>query len=213
MPGLLFREINGDDTYTQYGYDLEGNVASVRNPNGNITYYNYDPLNRLETVTQPGSIVTSYVYDSHGNRISVIDAESHITTYQYDDMGRLISITSPDTGTVTYVYDKNGNPVNKIDAKGISVDYVYDTLNRLTNVNYADSNQDIIYTYDQGTNGIGKRTGMIDESGSTILAVTVSIPIKSSVVTLSSIGKFVSCEPGIMFKFVTSGEEVSSVNV
>jgi RHS repeat-associated protein len=165
MPGLLFREINADDTYTRYGYDLEGNVASVTDPNGNTTTYSYDALNRLVIVTQPGSVVTSYSYDIHGNLISVTDAEAHTTTYQYDDMGRLVSTTSPDTGTVTYAYDEAGNPVNKTDAKAISVDYSYDLLNRLTDIHFPDPTQDIAYTYDTGVNGIGRRTGMIDESG------------------------------------------------
>jgi RHS repeat-associated protein len=167
MPGQLFREISGDDTYTQYGYDFEGNVSSLREPNGNITYYDFDHLNRIKTVTQPGSINTTYGYDSHGNLISVTDALTNVTTYEYDDMERLVSTTSPDTGTVTYVYDENGKPVNKTDSKGISVGYVYDLLNRLTNVNFPDSSQNITFSYDQGVNGIGKRTGMTDETGST----------------------------------------------
>ncbi|MFC1533671.1 RHS repeat-associated core domain-containing protein [Thermodesulfobacteriota bacterium] len=166
MPGLLFKEINGDDTFTQYGYDLEGNVASVTDPKGYTTYYEYDPLNRLKTVTQSVTVVTTYTYDGHGNLASVTDAESHTTTYQYDDMGRLITTTSQDTGTVTYVYDEAVNPVNKKDAKDITVNYLYDTLNRLTNVNFPDSAQDIAYTYDSGTNSMGRRTGMVDESGS-----------------------------------------------
>jgi len=166
MPGLLFKEINADDTYTQYGYDLEGNVASVTDPNGYTTSYAYDPLNRLVNVTQPGSVATSYSYDTHGNLISVTDAEAHVTTYQYDDMGRLVSTTSPDTGTVTYAYDEAGNPVNKTDAKAISVDYSYDLLNRLTDIHFPDPTQDITYSYDSGTDGIGQRTGMEDESGS-----------------------------------------------
>ncbi|KPK45848.1 MAG: hypothetical protein AMK74_02195, partial [Nitrospira bacterium SM23_35] len=148
MPGLLFKEINADDTYAQYGYDLEGNVVSVTDPNGNTTTYVYDDQNRLETVAQPGSVVTSYGYDIHGNIASVTDAEGHTTVYQYDDMGRLVSTTSSDTGTVTYVYDKAGNPINKTDAMGITVEYEYDTLNRLTNVHFPDSSQDITYSYD-----------------------------------------------------------------
>jgi len=166
MPGKLYKEINPDDTFTKYEYDSEGNVASVTDPNNNATSYEYDPLNRLITVTQPGNVATSYTYDNHGNLQTVTDAESHTTTYEYDDMGRLLSITSPDTGTVTYVYDEAGNPVNKTDAEGITVGYEYDLLNRLTDLNFPDSMQDITYTYDTGTNGIGRRTGMIDPSGS-----------------------------------------------
>lgn len=167
MPGKLFKQINPDDTFTQYGYDLEGNIASILNPNGNTTTYDYDPFNRLKTVTQPGSLVTSYAYDTHGNLISVTDAQSHVTTYEYDDMGRVVATISPDTGTTAYVYDQAGNLTNKTDAKGISAAYTYDLLNRLTSVNFPDPAQNIAYTYDAGADGRGRRTGMTDPSGST----------------------------------------------
>jgi len=167
MPGKLFKQINPDNTFTQYGYDLEGNIAFIIDSKGNTTTYDYDPFNRLKTVTQPGSVATSYAYDMHGNLISVTDAQSHITTYEYDDMGRVVTTTSLDTGTTAYVYDEAGNLTQKTDAKGIAVAYTYDLLNRLTNVNFPDSIQNITYTYDAGTDGMGRRTGMTDPSGST----------------------------------------------
>jgi len=167
MPGKLFKSINPDDTFTQYEYDSEGNITSVTDPNGNTTFYDYDALNRLTTVSQPGSVVTSYDYDTHGNLSSVMDAQSQVTAYEYDDMDRVLTTTSPDTGTAAYAYDEAGNLTNKTDAKGIAVGYAYDLLNRLTNVGFPDSAQDIGYTYDIGTYGMGHRTGMTDPSGST----------------------------------------------
>ena len=62
LPGKLYKQINADDTFTQYGYDLEGNVASIIDPNSHTTTYDYDPFNRLKTVTQPGSVITAYGY-------------------------------------------------------------------------------------------------------------------------------------------------------
>ena len=47
IPGKLWKEIDADDTFTEYGYDSEGNIASMKDPNGYTTYYAYDPLNRL----------------------------------------------------------------------------------------------------------------------------------------------------------------------
>jgi RHS repeat-associated protein len=204
MPGKLYKEINPDNTFTKYEYDLEGNVASVTDPNNNTTSYEYDPLNRLITVTQPGNVVTSYTYDGHGNLQTVTDAELHTTTYEYDDMGRLLSTTSPDTGTVTYVYDEAGNPVSKTDAKGITLRYEYDLLNRLTNLNFPDSTQDIIYTYDTGANGTGRRTGMIDPSGN----MTFGYDARGRLVEKTSIINSLTYS---VFRAYTPGGRISSI--
>jgi len=165
IPGLLYREIKADDSYQQYGYDDEGNVTSVTDYESHTTTYNYDPLNRPISATQPGDITTGYGYDTQSNLTSVTDAKNQVTSFIYDDMGKLVSTTSPDTGIKTYVYDEAGNTVSKIDANGITVGYTYDDLNRLINVNFPDSAQNITYTYDTGTNGIGRSTGMVDPSG------------------------------------------------
>jgi len=166
-PGKLWKKINANDSSIEYGYDSDGNVNSVTDFNLNTTTYDYDQLNRLKTVTQPGSVITSNDYDLHGNLISVLDAENHETIFTYDDMGRAVSTTSPDTGTTTYIFNEAGNLKQKTNANTITVQYAYDLLNRLTAVQFQDSAQDIGYSYDAGTYGKGRRTGMTDPSGST----------------------------------------------
>jgi RHS repeat-associated protein len=165
IPGKLWKEIKADNTFKEFGYDFEGNVAAVTDFEGHTTTYEYDSLNRLVRVIQPGSAVTSYDYDNHGNLISVTDAENHETIFEYDDLARLVASSSPDSGTTTYVYDAAGNPTAKIDASRIMVQYDYDVLNRLTAVRFPNSGQNIAYTYDDGINGIGRRTGITDSSG------------------------------------------------
>jgi RHS repeat-associated protein len=165
IPGKLWREIKADDTFKEYGYDFEGNIAVVTDFEGHTTFYEYDALNRLVKVVQPGNGITLYDYDNHGNLVSVTDAENHETTFVCDDMARLVSTSSPDGGTAIYVYDAAGNPVTKIDARSITVQYDYDPLNRLTAVRFPDSGQDIFYGYDGGINGIGRRTSITDPSG------------------------------------------------
>ncbi len=114
-PGRLYREIQSDDTYREYGYDDAGNVSSMEDPNGNLTTYGYDFMDRIEEVAQwvndPSlrDVVTGYGYDGQGNLASVTDANSHVTTYVYDDLGRVVSTTSPDTGITRYAYDEAGN--------------------------------------------------------------------------------------------------------
>jgi YD repeat-containing protein len=165
-PGQLWKEINSNNTYTEYGYDDAGNITSVKDPENHTTTYGYDALNRLETVTQPGTIITRYDYNSHDDLTTVTDANNNITTYFYDDMGRVVKIDSPDTGITTFAYDETGNLIQKKDANGNTIIYLYDNLNRLTNVNFPDPTQNIIYTYDGGTNANGRRTGVSDQSSS-----------------------------------------------
>jgi RHS repeat-associated protein len=166
FPGKLWKEIKANESHMAYGYDSSGNVSAITDYETHTTFYQYDLLNRLRTVTQPASTVTTYEYDRHGNLISVTDAEGHETAYIYDDMCQVVSTTSPDTRTVAYEYDAAGNLLQKTDAMGITVNYDYDLLSRLTGVHFPDS-EDIVYTYDEGTYGKGRRTGMTDPTGST----------------------------------------------
>jgi YD repeat-containing protein len=155
-PGKLYREIQVDDTYRQYGYDDAGNVISMVDPNGNLTTYAYDLMDRIGEVAQwvndPNlrDLVTGYGYDVQGNLASVTDANSHSTTYAYDDMGRVVATTSPDTGTTRYAYDEAGNLRFKKDAKTVTVEYTYDYLNRVTATNYPGTADDIAYTMTKG---------------------------------------------------------------
>jgi RHS repeat-associated protein len=84
-------------------------------------------------------------------------------------MGRLVSVTSPDTGTTAYLYDQAGNLVGKTDAKSQETTYSYDALNRLTVILSVSEGSRVDFTYDQGTNGIGRLTTVVDASGTTNL--------------------------------------------
>jgi RHS repeat-associated protein len=163
----LYKIINPDSTFTQFGYDDNGNRTSMKDARGKTTTYTYDELNRLIRVTQPGSIRTTYTYDAHDNLVRVEDANWNATDYTYDDFGRVSETTSPDTGATAYLYDAAGNLTQKTDANGITVTYAYDALNRLISVSFPDPLQNITYSYDSPSvsNGRGRLTGMADPTG------------------------------------------------
>jgi YD repeat-containing protein len=208
VPGKLHKVINFDESFTEYRYDSAGNLASMTDPELNTTEYQYDAFNRLtdviQTIDNPGDVVTSYDYDTHGNLRSVTDAEHHQTIYEYDDMGRVVTTLSPDIGTTKYSYDEAGNLVSKIDANGIITTYGYDTLNRLTSVSFADSAQNIIYSYDEGPFGIGQRTGMIDLSGSTTFGYNNRGRMVSKISTINNIAYQLS-------RYYTPGGRLSTI--
>jgi YD repeat-containing protein len=171
IAGKLWKKINFNDSYTEYRYFANGNLKKTIDAKNHITRYKYDALNRLTTVTQtdkkPNDTITVYEYDGHGNLKRVIDAMGHKTRFKHDDMERVVYRKSADTGKSLFAYDEANNLIQKTDAKKKTTRYVYDALNRLTDIHFADAAQDIEYSYDEGANGIGRRTGMSDPSGVT----------------------------------------------
>jgi len=132
------------------------------------TFYKYDPLNNLTSVTKG----------------------TQVRTYTYDSLNRVTSATVPEIGnmssshTTNLYYTTSGgslcsgiasNACRATDPRGITTTYTYDALNRLTGESYSDGTTPAaVYYYDQTsyngltiTNGKGRNTGMSDGSGAT----------------------------------------------
>jgi len=113
--------------------------------------YEYDPLNRLTQATY---------------------ANNDPTLITYDLAGRKLTLNDPDMGAWTYTYDALGNLKTQTDARSCTTTLEYDSLNRVTDKTYGGTGcpttTAVAYTYDAGTYGLGQRTGMTDDSGSTI---------------------------------------------
>ncbi|MFZ5881280.1 MAG: protein-glutamine glutaminase family protein [Chloroflexota bacterium] len=109
----------------------------------------YDPLDRLVT-TSRGGLVTNLYYDMAGRKTSMID---------------------PDMGAWSYTYYPSGALSTQTDARSCTITMTYDNLNRPTGKSSSGANDCVsvsaAYTYDQGTNGLGRRTSMTDPSGLT----------------------------------------------
>ncbi len=77
-------------------YDLNGNVLTSTDANGNITTNTYDALNRViksETVNPDDSsknVSKTYIYDNMG-RITSASSNGYTTAYEYDKLGRKYS--------------------------------------------------------------------------------------------------------------------------
>lgn len=116
---------------TQYEYNVLGQRTVMTDANGAITLYEYDPLNRLDTITYvtDGETV-EYIYNALGQQLVMTDSLG-VTTYQYDELARLTDVASPMNETVHYDYDAVGNRMALTYPGDFIVTYEYDGDDRM----------------------------------------------------------------------------------
>ncbi|MFF0773413.1 RHS repeat-associated core domain-containing protein [Nonomuraea wenchangensis] len=94
---------------TVYGYDLNDNLASMTDANGNVRTYTHDWLDRRTASTDPDAGTSSYGYDLAGRQIWSIDGKNQKISTGYDDLGRRTTqwAGEPTTGTklAEWTYD------------------------------------------------------------------------------------------------------------
>jgi len=151
----------GANTST-YVYSPTSTLKSMMLPNGVVTNYGYNSLDRLTSlVTKKTSTLASYTYTlrPEGNRGQVVELGGRTEVYGYDNAYRLSSETitggSPN-GTISYGYDAVGNRTSRTSSvAGIPTvaSSTYDANDRL-NGNTYNNNGDttvaggITYGYD-----------------------------------------------------------------
>lgn len=154
-----------EDSVVQYLLDPENNLTGTIDPKGNLNDSAYDASNRLARFTHRENGITDYQYDTL-DRITLVRAPNGATTrFTYDLLGRRLSESSPDRGTLRYSYDLANNTTEMTDARGITATYSYDELERLTSKAFPNAMENITYSYDSCTLGLGYLCAIQDESG------------------------------------------------
>ncbi len=92
---------------TYYSYDAVGNVTSVTEPGGVVTTHTYDGRNRLESTTRNG-VTTSITYTLAGELDTTTDALYRTTTYTYNTAGFMENIVNPSGNFIHYGYNSLG---------------------------------------------------------------------------------------------------------
>jgi RHS repeat-associated protein len=131
------------------------------------TTYTPDALDRLSSVTFPGSRTVSYGYSNVGNRTSITyPGGSNQVTYGYDAANNLTSVTDWNSQQTTYGYNNAGylTTVTLPTGTGVVGTYGYDNADRLTSVSWVKSGTTLAsatYTLDN----VGNRTQRVDQLG------------------------------------------------
>lgn len=170
--GRLWKDIGAQSQTTQYQYDAQGNLKQVTDPLLHSVAHQFDARNRLTQTTDPANGIIRQTLDALDQITQVSDPRNIDTTYTVNGFGNVTQETSADRGTINYTYDTAGNLKTVTDARGVKHTYIWDALNRPTKRTHTTvagipATAALIWNYDAGTNGIGRLTGMSDESGST----------------------------------------------
>lgn len=155
----------------RYSYDSNGNLASVKDANGNTTSFTYDASHRILTATNPlGDIVIINTYDAQGRVIKQLDAYNQATSIAYNTpLAGDVTVTNPDNSQFvahhdsayrktyikdelgfvkTYTYDANSYENKFIDENGETVTRQFDKLGNLL-VSNQPGNETISASYNQ----------------------------------------------------------------
>lgn len=184
---------DGTDTTNNVTTSYTGNCTTVTDQAGKTRKSCVDGLGRLTQVFEPnasGSFIyeTDYQYDPLDNLTRVDQkgndpnsANWRTRTFTYDSLSRLTQASNPESGAITYTYDADSNLLTRVAPKPnqtgaltVTTTYSYDTLHRLGGRTYSNGDTAVSYYYDQTlyngltiTNGSGRRTTMVDASGTT----------------------------------------------
>lgn len=167
-----------------YGYDADGNRASLVYPDGHAVAYGYSARNQVSNVSVDGApALASYGYDPDGNALSKVLENGTSVVYNYDDADRLLTADNQKGGSsflrYDYAYNSANNRTNRTETIGgmtaVSSNdiYGYDAIDQLTQVKYSynagANTQDrlVSYNYD----ATGDRTSLTDNGTATSYTV------------------------------------------
>jgi YD repeat-containing protein len=149
-----FSFLAGQTLTNSYSYDADSNRLSLTNPQGGVTNYVYDSLNRLTSLTDFATRTFGFSYDALGRRTTLTRPNGVNTSYSYDSLSRLLSVLHQTGSTaldgVAYVYDAAGNRISKTSSpSNLTYNFTYDPLYQLSQVvRTSDGKTTEKYTYD-----------------------------------------------------------------
>ncbi len=164
MSGYGTCDVCGDPGSGEVGFIYEvksGNIVQKTDSLNRTWYFTYDPVfHQLATVKDPLGNVTAYTYDGHGNLIQEVDARQHTVNYKHGAYGLLTQIEDEDGKTTKLTYDPQGNVTSITDQNNNTVQYSYDGASRMimrmdaagqvSKVTYNNANEPVLITDENG---------------------------------------------------------------
>jgi RHS repeat-associated protein/uncharacterized repeat protein (TIGR01451 family) len=109
--------LDGPATHVGYTYGADNNLATVTDPAGRTTTFDYLPGHYLHGITGPGNVALKTVtYTADGRVDTITDMNGHVTTVHDDPNARTEQVDRPDgRGFTRTTMDVRGNPLTVVE--------------------------------------------------------------------------------------------------
>lgn len=104
-----------------------GLLASVTDPSGFVTSWDYYANRRGFRVTDTEGLQHSFAYDLFHDQSTFVNENGYGTRYSYDKQGNLLEVRQPDRTTERSTWSDKGLKLSSTDAYGQTETYAYDT--------------------------------------------------------------------------------------
>lgn len=130
----------------RYKRNLEGDLISSQNGEGDITYYQRDYLGQAVTITDAEGKDTHYTYDYAGNIKKILYPDGKKMCMEYDALHQLIQLEDW-LGVTKIERNLDGRPICVTDYRGNTMQYEWNCYGKRTKTRYPDG-REILYEYE-----------------------------------------------------------------
>ncbi len=117
--------INRNARVSIYGYNPQGFLASITDPENNTTTYSYDTMGRVIGLDGPNGYSLNFTYDLNGNMTVLTNPSLINHGFGYNTVNLNSSYQTPLSGNYGYLYDKERNLIRVTFPSGILINNIY----------------------------------------------------------------------------------------
>jgi RHS repeat-associated protein len=135
----LAKDIQGGGQTVSYGYDLAGNLVSLKAAPGPYNVARtYDGANRLSSVTDWLGHASTFAYDGDSNLVGEAYPNGVLATLSYDSADRLVAISDAEGPSTLQQFSYGRDGIGLVTSEGTRA-FGYDGANRLSSDSLASS--------------------------------------------------------------------------
>jgi RHS repeat-associated protein len=153
------RIVDPDGVATEFGWDADGELTSVRTAAGRIALLR-DAAGVVVGLDGPAGLTARWTVDGAGRVLQQTDANGNSYTFDRSPAGRPLSVVDPSGGRYEAERAPNGNVASVTDPLGSVLTFGYDSFGRTTSLTAPDGR-----TFAFGYDGLSRLTSLTDPTG------------------------------------------------